>query len=576
MGLRRAIGLFFLITAVLVTSCGPSAPSSSTGARSTAPGATLAPKRLTIGMLGVLPAFWDNLAARGGVVPGAGDFKGLATSGLIVLDDNNVLRPQLGEAVPSVENGLWQVFPDGRMEVTWRIRDGTRWHDGKPIMSDDLMFAVEVGRDPEIAVFRSPAYELIDEVTATDPRTVVVRWNAPYIAADSMFGAGSSGSRMFASVMPKHVLETPYRENKASFTELAYWTTEFVSSGPYKLREWVTDSHVALDAFPDYVLGPPKISQIEVRFIPDPSTLLANVLAGTVDLTFSRSVSIEQAASAREQWRDGKMVPNINGWTMMYPQFRVPNPVVMLDPQFRRGLVHSIDRQQLADILAAGFAPVADSIISPGLPEYPHVQSSIVRYNHDPARASQLIEAAAGLVRGVDGYRDAAGQRISIEIRTTTNDANQKAILAIADNFQRVGLGAETVVIPVQRLQDGEYRATFPGLELVNQPNGADGFQNLLHSANAPLPERGFRAPSSSRNRGSYMNPEYDALMDRYNVTVPIPDRMSIMAQLIRQQTDLNLVMGLFFSVDAIMMANRLQNVPPASSWNAQEWDATS
>jgi len=523
-------------------------------------------------MLGVLPAFWDNLGARGGVVPGAGDFKGLASAGLIVLDENGALKPQLGESVPSVENGQWKVTPDGRMEISWRIREGARWHDGRPITTDDLLFSVEVGRDPEVAVFRSPAYELIDSVEALDARNLVVRWSSPYIAADAMFGAGSSGARNFAAPMPKHILDAPYREAPASLTALPYWSTEFVGSGPYKLREWVSDSHVLLDAYPDYVLGKPKIDQIEVRFIPDPSTLLANVLAGQVDLTFSRSVSIEQAASTRDQWREGKMEPNINGWTVVYPQLRIPNPQILGDPRFRKGLIQAIDRQQMADILTSGFAPVADSIISPGLPEYPSIESSIVRYTYDPNKAMQAFDSV-GLVKGPDGYRDAAGQRISIEIRTTTNDANQKAIAIIADAFQRVGLASDGVVIPVQRLQDGEYRATYPGLELVNQPNGADGFQNLLHSANAPLPERGYRAQSSSRNRGSYLNPDYDALMDRYNSTIPIAQRMDIMAQLINMQTDLNLVMGTYFSVDAIMMANRLQNVPPAATWNAQDWD---
>jgi peptide/nickel transport system substrate-binding protein len=378
---------------------------------------------------------------------------------------------------------------------------------------------------------------------------------------------------MFAAPMPKHILDGPYRENRAGLTELPYWSTEFVGNGPFKLYEWVADSHVLLDAFPDYVLGRPKLDQIEVKFIPDPSTLLANVLAGTVDLTLSRAVSIEQASAVRDQWQAGKMIPDIDiGWTVVYPQFRVPNPQVLLDPNFRKGLMHSIDRQVLADILTAGYAPVADSIISPEKPEYSYVEKSIVRYPYDPARAAQLFEGA-GLVRGPEGYRDAAGQRTSIEIRTTTNDANQKAVAVIADAFQRIGLGSEPIVIPVQRLQDGEYRATFPGLELVNQPNGADGFQNLMHSANAPLPERNYRAPSSSRNRGSYLNPEYDALMDRYSVTIPYQERMGIMAQLIRWQTDNNLAMGMYYSVDAIMMANRLQNVLPAATFNAHDWD---
>ena len=89
----------------------------------------------------------------------------------------------------------------------------------------------------------------------------------------------------------------------------------------------------------------------------------------------------------------------------------------------------------------------------------------------------------------------------------------------------------------------------------------------------AQLSSRIFR--SSSRNRGSYLNPDYDALMDRYTVTIPVAERMGIMAQLIKLQTDLNLVMGLYFSVDAIMMANRLKNVPPASTWNVQDWVAS-
>jgi peptide/nickel transport system substrate-binding protein len=270
------------------------------------------------------------------------------------------------------------------------------------------------------------------------------------------------------------------------------------------------------------------------------------------------------------------MVPYINGWTVMYPQLRAPSPVQVGDAQFRRGLIQAIDRQQLADVLTAGLAPVADAIIAPHHPEYPFVQASIVRYSFDPVRAAQIFEGL-GLSKGPDGfYRDASGQRLSIEIRTTTNDANQKAMFAVADSLQRVGIGTDPVVIPVQRLQDSQYRATLPGLELVNQPDGADGFENLLHSAMAPLPERNYRAPSSSRNRGAYLNPDYDSLMDRYTVTVPIAQRMDLMAQLVRMQTEHQLVMGLYYSADAIPIANRLLEVRPAATWNAHDWDVKS
>jgi len=284
-------------------------------------------------------------------------------------------------------------------------------------------------------------------------------------------------------------------------------------------------------------------------------------------------VSIEQAIPVRDQWKDGSVVPYINGWTMMYPQLRAPSPAALADPQLRRALTHAIDRQQIADVLTAGLAQVADSIIAPNQPEYRFVDASISRFPYDVRRAAQLIEST-GLVKGSDGfYRDAAGQRAVVEIRTTTNDANQKATFAIADYFQRAGIGAEPVVIPVARLQDREYRVTYTGLELVNQPHGPDGFEDLMLSSAAPLPERGYRAPNSNKNRGSYMNSDYDALMDRYKMTIPIADRMRVMAQLIQQQTDLQLAMGIFYTVDAIMVANRLDSVFPGSSWNAHAWD---
>src|SRR5436309_14139887 len=224
-------------------------------------------------MLGEMPAFWDDLNPGGGTVPGAGQFKVLSSSGLTAIDENQAIQAQLGEAVPTIENGQWKVFPDGRMEVTFRIRDGARWHDSQPLTTEDLLFSVEAGRDPDVAVFNDPAYELIDSVEALDARTVVARWKRPYISADRMFGIGTG---TFAQPMPRHILEPPYRQNKATLTDSPYWNLEFVGSGAFKLHEWVAGSHVLLDAFPDYVLGRPKIDQIEVKMIPDPSTLLAN------------------------------------------------------------------------------------------------------------------------------------------------------------------------------------------------------------------------------------------------------------------------------------------------------------
>jgi len=111
----------------------------------------------------------------------------LVNPGLSVVDDRLVRRPALAEAVPTLENGLWKTTPDGRMETTWTIREGARWHDGAPFTTDDLLFTATVGRDREVAILSNAAWASVEEVTALDERTIAVRWREPYIYADSVF-----------------------------------------------------------------------------------------------------------------------------------------------------------------------------------------------------------------------------------------------------------------------------------------------------------------------------------------------------------------------------------------------------
>ena len=120
---------------------------------------------------------------------------------------------------------------------------------------------------------------------------------------------------------------------------------------------------------------------------------------------------------------------------------------------------------------------------------------------------------------------------------------------------------------------DLRYGPAFTGFDLVNGPIGSQGIVNYLVSSAAPLPERNYRAANSAINRGSYVDPAYDALMHRCVTTIPLPERVRALADIVHVQTDQLLVMGLYNTVYAVVMANRLQNVPPGVAWNAHLWD---
>ena len=489
----KRLGIVALAMVTLVVGCAPAAGPTSSGTGSDSQAATTGKKRVAVAIRGnpwTLNAT-INSAGSGGVA-GVSEVENMVHAGMADIASRRVaVAPRLAEAIPSTENGLWRVFPDGRMETTWKIRNGTTWHDGTPFTTQDLLFTATVGQDRDLIALGHRAYQFIEGVEAVDGQTLIVKWRRPFIEADTMF------SGEFGIPLPKHLLERIYLEDKANFDQQPYWSKDFVGLGPYRVREWVQDSHAVLEAFDGYALGRPKIDEVEVRFIIDPNTIIANVLAGTVEITLGRGLSFEQASQAHGQWRDGKIDLSMDAtsWIALFPQFVNPSPRMLADVNARRALLHATDRQALVDTFMGGMMPVAHSYVSPAQPEFKAVESSIIRYDYDPRRAAQLIEGL-GYTRGADGiYRDAAGERLNVEIRTTAgDDLRDKILLTLANEWPGSGVTVEPVLIPRQRAEDREYRANRPAFEMVRQPNDlSEGALQRLTSSEAALPENNYR-----------------------------------------------------------------------------------
>jgi peptide/nickel transport system substrate-binding protein len=505
-----------------------------------------------------------------GAIPGIADVEKLLSPGLTIVDDQGTPRMLLAELAPTLENGLWKVLPDGRMETTWRISPRARWHDGVPVTSADVLFTWRLESDREVPMRRHVAVSLVERVETPDPATVTVWWKSRYIEADGLFRS---------PLFPRHLLETTYLEDKAAFTLLPYFTEEFVGAGPFELRQFVRSSHMVLTANEAYLLGRPKIDEIEVKFIPDGNTVLANILAGSVELTLGRSVALEQFLSIRDQWREGGIDIAFTAWIVIFPQFLGPNPAVVLELPFRRALMHAMDRPQMAESLQAGLVPVADTFVHPNDPEYRDIEHSIVRYPYDSRRTIQLIEGL-GYTRGPDGFfRDRSNTRLAVEIRTGGAEVSNKATFAVADYWRSVGIDAEPMIMPEQRRNyDREWVQNFPGFLMYRQPNAPAEWITRLHSTQTPLPENNY----FGRNHPRYMNPDFDALIDKFYATIPRGERMQVLAQIVQHTTDQLNTMGLFYDSEPIAVGRRLRNVAAMKAagstpvWNADRWEVRS
>lgn len=539
----------------------------------------VAKKRIAIAILGNPTTLNAKLNSSGtGNIPGVDALEELVHAGLGHFDDHGELRALVAEAIPTVENGGWRLFPDGRMETTWKLRPNVVWHDGTPFTSEDLVFSARVGRDSEIALEAVPAYDSVDRVEAVDLHTLTIFWKRPYIEANAMFTRAAGAGRALA--LPRHVLERPFEEDKANFTQHPYWTHEYVGVGPFKLKDWEMGSHLVVEANDRYLLGRPKLDEIEVRFFADPRVLPPSILSGAVEATMSRGLTVDLAVQIRDRWQNGRLDVRPYTWTVMFPQFLNSSPPIVASTQFRRALLHATDRQQLADSLMAGLSQAAHSFIAPDDALYKEVESSTVRYEFDLRRATQLIEEL-GYTRGADGIfrsdasaRDGAGERLSVEIRATAgDDTSERSALVVADYWQRAGVAAESFIVPAQRDRDREFRSTFPAFDIRQNPNET-GRLFRFHSTRVALPENRFVGENNPR----YMNSELDTLLERYFVTIPLGERNRILAQIMRHFTENVVLMGLFYTMEPTLVSNRIKNLKgrqqgSTQAWNAHEWD---
>lgn len=546
--------------------CGPAGPSRTRPAAEAEPARVA--KRITASIMGEPVSFINRVNPTQISIPGVSVLEQLVNASLSELNAEKRLQPLLAEGVPSVERGTWQVFSDGRMETTWRIRPGARWHDGAPVTGEDFVFTAAVDQDREMPIAPRPAgYGWVDRVEAPDARTVKVTWSRPYIDADAMFSPG------FSSPYPKHLLEETFVGDKARLLALPYWRQEFVGTGPFAVREVVSGSSILLQAYEQYALGRAKIDEVEVRFILDLNALMTNVVAGAVELTLGRGFTVDQAVQLRDQWRDGTMRYEVQSWIAIHPQFISPSPPIVGDVQFRRALMHATDRQELVDSLQQGLGAVAHMYLAPSQGEYNEVEGSAVRYEYDPRRAAQLMEGL-GYTKGVDGiYRDPAGERLGIELRSNAEKITDNAIVPVADFWRRLGVAAEPVPLAPQRTSDREYLATFPAFRMMRQPNEPADVDRL-HSSVTPLPENRY----VGRNYARYINPELDASIDRYLSTIPWNARMQALRAVVRHVSENLSLMGLFYDLGFSFFSNRLVDVGARESqvWDVHRWDLRS
>jgi peptide/nickel transport system substrate-binding protein len=364
----------------------------------------------------------------------------------------------------------------------------------------------------------------MEEIVVQDPRTFTIRWKQPYVDAAQM--------HISFQALPRHILEDDFNKMDAvAFTTHPFWTLQYVGAGPYKLDRWEPGSFLEASAFENYALGAPKIGKLRILIINDPQTAMANVLAGEIDYVTNFMFSVDQGQVLEQTW-------GVNtGGTVLYSpsqrrlgliQMRPENqqPKALADVRVRYAIAHSMVDQERVDALDGGKGRVAYTLASEGYTYYPEMEKSVIKHVYDLRRAQELM-AEAGWTKGSDGFfRDASGERFSLEVASSAGSKNEQEAAVYIDGLRKSGFDAFQYVLPVAQIDDNELRALRPGLSLRG---GGQPYEYYIESA-IPTAANRWRGD----NRPGWYNADYNRVFAQLEGTFAMNERIQLMAQLER------------------------------------------
>lgn len=391
--------------------------------------------------------------------------------GLIDLDTGLRATPALAESWTEVSPTVW----------VFKLRKGVRFHDGTPLTAEDVVFTYETVLNPAFGAPFRGLYTPISKVEAVDNETVRFTLVAPYAPLLKYLDSA-------LAIVPKKVVEQLGAE----------FASRPVGTGPYKFVSWQRNSRIVLEANPNYWKGRPGLNQVVFNIIPDNTTRAAALESNDVDLIHS-PLSPQDVARLKANAR--LTVTELTGLGITYLNINTVDPILR-DVRVRRALVQFIPQQTIVKQIYRELDRPANSVL---IPSWVGVYTDeIAQPGHDITRAKALLAEAGWADSNRDGFLDKDGQRLSLVIRTHSEDPNRVQVVELLISIFRssgIDARAEITEFPalVNALLAGNYQIALLGwLGLVDPDRG---MYNQFHS-------------KGSSNWEKYNNPRVDALLD--------------------------------------------------------------
>lgn len=438
---------------------------------------------------GTLVATWGGGEPQACYVPAGGGSSPTFSSSKLFERLGN--RKMTGEFVGELAEE-WKPAADFK-SYTVKVRKGVKFHDGKPMTVDDVIYSVsEIWKKYAAA----PALSDFTGIEASGDDTVVFRFNKP--TPEFFFASLLSGNVNY--IVPKHVYEgSDPVTNPANNAP--------VGTGPWKFKEWVRGSHfeyVKNDAY--WRPGFPYMDRLIIRYVRDPAGRAAAIEAGEIHIGVFNPVA---PPDIKRLTGTGKFVATSKGyeesvWSTTL-ECNMRNPVFSKQ-EVRQAMFHAIDRNLIAKTVYYGYArPGTSPIYSPNTAFF---TPDTYKTGFDPKKAAALLDGAGFPKKG-------DGKRFTLNLLAAGWFAeNGKVGSYVKQALEDVGVGINLTVPDRPTSIKRIYTDYDFDLAISNQSNPSEPVPTTTQYYTSD----GIKKGIPFRNASGFHTDEVDALVDKIKV----------------------------------------------------------
>ncbi len=482
--------LLGLVAAVSVTGCsggGSGGNESSAGSQSSASGPTL--RMVGSDPLTLDPAIVTDAGSAGYIVE--------IYSGLVTIDKDLKIAPDIAKS--------WDVSADGKT-YTFHLRNDVVFQPtGRQVTADDFKYSMERTASPDTASTTAETYlgdivgaqEMIDGtadhisgIEVVDDLTLRITIDAakPYFLAKLACPT--------AFVVDRTQIESDPRN----------WSRKPHGTGPFMVKDWKLGESLTLQANDRYYAGVPNVKTVD--FVLSGGSQLTMYQDDEVDVAGISIADIDRVKDPSDPLHSEYV--SADEMSLYYLGFNTQK-APFDDPKVRQAFAMSVDLQKIVDVVLKDIAPVAHSIMPPGLPGYnPNATAALF----DPEKAKQLL--AQSKYGSADGLGEITLSEVGVG--ATAGDDIQAMVEMWKDN-----LGVDVQIQQTDEatfFQDLDKRSyqMFTAGWILDYPDPEDILDILFNS-------------KSNQNTTGYDSPQVDQLLTQARTEQDPGTRMGLYQQ---------------------------------------------